>query len=134
MQHSRAPPRERARSRIVPPPARHPEDWYFIAEQPAPAPHLAHPEEFAALCIVLVTVLHVSSSCEYFSGWIRSPPPTLSHPLLAPHPSPPTPPVSSTVGQANFVLPESACYVTRFAPHNALKFIACIKVDFSEFL
>jgi hypothetical protein len=24
--------------------------------------------------------------------------------------------------------------VTRFAPHNALKFIACIKVDFSEFL
>ena len=31
-------------------------DWYFIAEQPAPAPHLAHPEGCAALRIVLVTV------------------------------------------------------------------------------
>jgi hypothetical protein len=30
--------------------------WYFIAEQPAPAPHLARPEGCAALCIVLVTV------------------------------------------------------------------------------
>ena len=27
-------------------------DWYFIAEQPAPAPHLAHPEGCAALRIV----------------------------------------------------------------------------------
>ena len=35
-------------------------DWYFIAEQPAPAPHLAHPEECAALRIVLVTVPRVS--------------------------------------------------------------------------
>ena len=26
-------------------------DWYFIAEQPAPAPHLAHPEGCAALRI-----------------------------------------------------------------------------------
>ena len=31
-------------------------DWYFIAEQPAPAPHLAHPEGCAALRIALVTV------------------------------------------------------------------------------
>ena len=29
-------------------------DWYFIAEQPAPAPHLAHPEGCAALHIVLL--------------------------------------------------------------------------------
>ena len=28
-------------------------DWYFIAEQPALAPHLAHPEECAALRSVL---------------------------------------------------------------------------------
>ena len=26
-----------------------PRDWYFIAEQPAPASHLAHPEGCAAL-------------------------------------------------------------------------------------
>jgi len=32
-------------------------DLYFIAEQPAPAPHLAHPEGCAALSIVLVTGL-----------------------------------------------------------------------------
>ena len=31
-------------------------DWYFIAEQPAPAPHLAQPGGCAALRIVLVTV------------------------------------------------------------------------------
>ena len=31
-------------------------DWYFVAEQPAPAPHLAHPEGCAALRSVLVTV------------------------------------------------------------------------------
>ena len=36
-------------------------DWYFIAEQPAPAPHLAHPEGCAALLIVLVTVPRVNS-------------------------------------------------------------------------
>jgi len=41
-------------------------DWYFIAEQPAPAPHLAHPEGCAALRIVLVTVSRVSRSCEHF--------------------------------------------------------------------
>ena len=35
-------------------------DWYLIAEQPAPAPHLAHPEGCAALRIVLVTVPRVS--------------------------------------------------------------------------
>ena len=43
-------------------------DWYFIAEQPAPAPHLAHPEGCAGLRIVLVTVPHVSRSCEHFLG------------------------------------------------------------------
>ena len=43
-----------------------PRDWYFIAEQPAPAPHLAHPEGCAALRIVLVTVPRVSRSCENF--------------------------------------------------------------------
>jgi len=36
-----------------------------IAEQPAPAPHLAHPEGCAALRIVLVTVPRVSRSCEH---------------------------------------------------------------------
>jgi len=36
------------------------ETWYFIAEQTAPAPHLAHPEGYAALHIVLVTVPRVS--------------------------------------------------------------------------
>ena len=39
-------------------------NWYFIAKQPAPAPHLAHPEECAALRIVLVTLHRVSRSCE----------------------------------------------------------------------
>ena len=43
-------------------------DWYVIAEQPAPAPHLAHPEGCAALRIVLVTVPRVSRSCEHFVG------------------------------------------------------------------
>ena len=41
-------------------------DWYFSAEQPAPAPHLARPEGCAALRIVLVTVPRVSRSCENF--------------------------------------------------------------------
>ena len=41
-------------------------DWYFIAEQPAPAPHLAHPGGCAALRIVLVTVPRVSRSREHF--------------------------------------------------------------------
>ena len=40
-------------------------DWYLIAE-PAPAPHLAHPEGCAALRIVLVTVPRVYRSCEHF--------------------------------------------------------------------
>ena len=37
----------------------------FIAECPAPVPHLANPEECAALRIVLVTVPRVSRSCEH---------------------------------------------------------------------
>ena len=41
-------------------------DEYFIAEQPAPAPHLAHPEGCAAVRIVLVTVPRVSRSREHF--------------------------------------------------------------------
>ena len=41
-------------------------DWYVIVEQPAPAPHLAHPEGCAALRIVLVTVPRVSRSCVHF--------------------------------------------------------------------
>jgi len=36
--------------------ARHPRDWYLTAEQPAPSPHLAHPEGCAALRIVLDAV------------------------------------------------------------------------------
>ena len=40
-------------------------DWYFIAEQPAPVPHLAHSAGFAALRIVLVTVPGVSRSCDH---------------------------------------------------------------------
>ena len=41
-------------------------DWYIIAEQPAPEPHLAHPEGCDALSIVPVTVPRVSRSCEHF--------------------------------------------------------------------
>jgi len=41
-------------------------DWYFIAERPAPAPHLAHPEGCAALRIVLATVPRASRSCAHF--------------------------------------------------------------------
>ena len=37
-----------------------------MVEQPAPAPHLAHPEGCAALRVVLVTVPRVSRSCEHF--------------------------------------------------------------------
>ena len=37
---------------------------YLIAEQPAPAPHLAHLEGRAALRNVLVTVLRVASLLE----------------------------------------------------------------------
>ena len=40
-------------------------DWYFIAEQPAPAPHRAHPEGCAALRIVLVNVPRFGRSCEH---------------------------------------------------------------------
>ena len=40
-------------------------DWYFVAERPAPAPHLAHPEGCAALRIVLVAVPRVCRSCEH---------------------------------------------------------------------
>ena len=62
-------------------------DLYFIAEQPAPAPHLAHPGGCAALRIVLVTVPRVSRSCEHFPvgcdlHLLRSPR------YLAPRPSP----------------------------------------------
>ena len=41
-------------------------DWYVIAEQPAPAPHLSHPEGCAALRIVLLTVPRFCRSCEKF--------------------------------------------------------------------
>ena len=41
-------------------------DRYSIAEQPAPAPHLAHPAGCAALRILLVTVPRVSRSSEDF--------------------------------------------------------------------
>ena len=37
-------------------------DWYRVAEQPARAPHLAHPGGCVALHIVLVTVPRVSRS------------------------------------------------------------------------
>ena len=43
-----------------------------IAEQPAPAPHLAHPEEYAALRIVPVNVPRVSRYCEHFSDGFDS--------------------------------------------------------------
>ena len=45
--------------------------WYFIAEKPAPAPHLAPPEGCAALRIVLVAVPHVSRSCKHFPEALR---------------------------------------------------------------
>ena len=38
-------------------------DSYFIADQPDPAPHLAHPDGCAALRIMLVAVPRVSRSC-----------------------------------------------------------------------
>jgi hypothetical protein len=41
-------------------------DWYLLAEQPAPAPHLALPGGCAALRIVLVIVPCVRRSCEHF--------------------------------------------------------------------
>jgi hypothetical protein len=41
-------------------------DWYLIPEQPAPAPHLAHPDGCAALRVVLLTVPRVSRACEHF--------------------------------------------------------------------
>ena len=41
-------------------------DWCLIAEQPAPAPHLARPEGRAALRIVLIAVARVSRSFEHF--------------------------------------------------------------------
>ena len=41
-------------------------DFFFIAEQLARAPHLAHPEGFAAPRIVQVTEPHVSYSGEHF--------------------------------------------------------------------
>ena len=41
-------------------------DWYFIAEWPTQAPHLARPEGCSALRIVPVTVPRVSRSCEHF--------------------------------------------------------------------
>ena len=41
-------------------------DCYFIAEQPAPVPHLACPEGRAALRMVLDTVPRISRSCERF--------------------------------------------------------------------
>ena len=37
-------------------------DWYFVAEQLMPAPHLAYPEGCAALRLVLFTVPRVSRS------------------------------------------------------------------------
>ena len=40
-------------------------DWYFIAEQPASGPHLAHPEECAVLHTLLVTVPCVSRACDH---------------------------------------------------------------------
>ena len=43
--------------------ASHKHDWYFIAEEPAPAPH---PEGCATLHIVLGTVPRVSRPYEYF--------------------------------------------------------------------
>ena len=42
-------------------------DWHFIAEQSAPAPHLAHPEGCAALRIVLVAWPRVSRSSEHLN-------------------------------------------------------------------
>ena len=41
-------------------------NWYRIAEQPAPAPRLAHPEGCAALRSVLVAVPRVSRFCKRF--------------------------------------------------------------------
>ena len=40
--------------------------WYFIAMQPAPAPHVAHLEGCDALRVELVTVSCVSRLCKNF--------------------------------------------------------------------
>jgi len=68
------------------PPAIRERDRYFIAEQPAPAPHLAHPEGCAALSIVLVTVPRSSRRARAPSppgGARPSPSPRASHPQSA---------------------------------------------------
>ena len=57
-------------------------DWYFIAEPPAPATHLAHPEGCAALRIVLLTVPRVSCSCENFPDELDL---HLLHDVRSPH-------------------------------------------------
>ena len=43
-------------------------DRYFIAEEPAPAPQLAHPGGCASLRVVLVHVPRASRSCERLSA------------------------------------------------------------------
>ena len=54
--HPQVQHRRQARHHGHPGPKEEQIDWCFIVEQPAPAPHLAHPESCAALRIVLVTV------------------------------------------------------------------------------
>ena len=44
-------------------------DWCFIAEQSAPAPHLAHSGGCAASRLVLITVPCASRSREHFPNW-----------------------------------------------------------------
>ena len=48
-------------------------DWYFLAEQPAPAPHLSHPEGCAALCIppVRTTRLEVMARVRPLHRYLR---------------------------------------------------------------
>ena len=68
-------PRRVGRARACPSEHRY---WCFSAEQPAPVPHLAHPEGCAAhpegcaaLRIVLVTAPRVSLSCGNFPDGFR---------------------------------------------------------------
>ena len=46
-------------------------DWYFIAEQPTPAPHLAHPEGCAAIRVVPAQVSELRVALPQCSrnGW-----------------------------------------------------------------
>ena len=52
-----------------------PRDWYFIAEQPAPAPHPARPEGRAALTLMLSCQPPMNQCAQYRGTSLNRPPP-----------------------------------------------------------